>query len=311
MKASHCVVTGIILLSAIVISPCVAQQVGEEIKTIEQLYPNLASGILTYASVNTLKEGVLLKASDIQITKSDIDAAIAKQPQQFQQELAQNAFFVLEQEATEKLLKKLAKERLSIQGRDADSMDANQTIKIFFEDLTKDVNVAASDVEIFYKENESIFCGTPLEKVRNQIESYVLQDKKQRFVDEYIKTVGQRIDIQVSGTWTNAQARLAKDNPLDKARTTGKPTLAVFSAKSCCGPDKMLPVMNTVQEKYGDKVNIVYIEPQQEQILSARYGIRAIPAQIFYDAAGKEFFRHNGFFSDKDIFAKLNDIGVR
>ena len=311
MKAINCVLTGIILLSAIVISPCVAQQVGEEIKTVKQLYPNLAAGILTYAKVNTLQDGVLLKASDIQITQSDVDAAIAKQPQQFQQELTRNAFFILEQEATEKLLKKLAKERLSVQGRDVNSMDADQMIKTFFEDLAKDVNVAAGDVEIFYKENESIFCGTPLEKVRNQIESYVLQDKKQRFADEYIKTVGQRIDIQVSGTWTNAQARLAKDNPLDKARTNGKPTLAVFSAKSCCGPDKMLPVMKTVQEKCGGKVNIVYIEPRQEQILSARYGIRAIPTQIFYDAVGQEFFRHSGFFSDKDIFAKLNDIGVK
>jgi thioredoxin 1 len=184
-------------------------------------------------------------------------------------------------------------------------------IKTFFEDLTRDINVAAGDIETFYKENESVFCGTPLGKVRKQIETYVLQDKQQRFVDGYIKTIGQQIDIQVSETWTNAQSRIAKGNPLDKARTTGKPTLAVFSAKSCCGPDKMLPVINTVQEKCGDKINIVYVEPQKEQILSARYGIRSIPAQIFYDAAGKEFFRHNGFFSDKDIFAKLNDIGVK
>jgi thioredoxin 1 len=295
----------------IVISPCFAQQAGEEIKTVEQIYPNLATGILTYAKVNTLQEEILLKASDIQITKSDIDAAIGKQPQQFQQELTRNAFFVLEQDATEKLLKKLAKERLPIQDKDVNSMDDSQMIKTLFEELAKDVKVTAGDVETFYKENESVFCGTPLEKVRAQIESYVLQDKKQRFIDEYINTIGQRIDIQVSSTWIKNQAQLAKDNPLDKARTNGKPTLAVFSAKSCCGPDKMLPVISTVQEKCRDKINIVYIEPRQEQILSARYGIRSIPTQIFYDAAGKEFSRHSGFFSDKDIFAKLNDIGVK
>jgi thioredoxin 1 len=73
----------------------------------------------------------------------------------------------------------------------------------------------------------------------------------------------------------------------------------------------MLPVINTVRAKYNDKVNIVYIEPQKEQILSARYGIRSIPAQVFYDAKGKEFFRHSGFFSDTDIVAKLTETGVK
>lgn len=312
MKAINYVVAGVIVLTGFAFSPCFAQQqASEEIKTVEQVYPNLAAGILTYAKTDTLQEGVLLKTSDIQITQSDIDAAISKQPQQFQQELRQNTFFVLEQEATGKLLKKLAKENLSKQGKDVNSMDDNQLINAFFEDLTKDVKVTDSDIEKFYKENESIFCGTPLEKVRGQIGSFVLQDKKQKFVDEYIKTIGQKIDIQVSDAWTKQQAEFAKDNPLDKARTNGKVTLAVFSAKSCCGPDKMLPVINTIRAKYNDKVNIVYIEPQKEQILSARYGIRSIPAQVFYDVKGKEFFRHSGFFSDADIVAKLTEIGVK
>ena len=244
MKAINSILTGIIFLAAVAISPCFAQQqVSEDAKTVEQLYPNLAAGILTYAKAGVLQDGVLLKTSDIQITQSDIDAVIAKQPPQFQQELRQNAFFVLEQEATGKLLKKLAKESLSSQSKDVNSMDDNQLVNTFFEDITKDINVADGDIEKFYKENESIFCGTPLEKVRGQIGSFVLQDKKQKFVDEYIKTIGQRIDIQVSDSWTKQQAEFAKDNPLDKARANGKVTLAVFSAKSCCGPDKMLPVI--------------------------------------------------------------------
>lgn len=123
--------------------------------------------------------------------------------------------------------------------------------------------------------------------------------------------MGQRIDIQVSDAWVKQQAEFAKDNLLDRARTDGKVTLAVFSAKSCCGPDKMLPVINALQAKYNDKINIVYIEPRQKQILSARYGVRSIPTQIFYDAKGKEFFRHSGFFSDADIAAKLTEIGVK
>jgi thioredoxin 1 len=35
-----------------------------------------------------------------------------------------------------------------------------------------------------------------------------------------------------------------------------------------------------------------------------------IPTQIFYDAAGKELFRHEGFFGKDDILAKWKEFGV-
>ena len=184
-------------------------------------------------------------------------------------------------------------------------------IKTFFENITKDINVTDQDVETFYKENESVFCGTPLNSVRKQIVSYVLQDKQQRFVDQYIQTLGLKMEILVSDSWTKQQAVNAKDNPLDMARAAAKPTLAIFSAASCCGPDKMMPIRDALLKKYDTKINIVYIEPKKEQILAARYAIRSIPTQILYDKTGKEIFRHSGFFSEKDIIGKLSEMGVQ
>ncbi len=280
------------------------------IKTVEQLYPNLAAGVLTYAKVSVLPEGVLLKSNGIEISSNDIDKSISGQPEQFQAELKKNAFFVLEQEATGKILKKVAAQKLPEKGKDVNSMDDNHLVQSFFEELTKDVKVTDKDIETFYKENESIFCNTPLKSVRKQIESYVVQDKKQRFVAQYIQMLGQKLEIVVSDSWTKQQAANAKDNPLDKARATGKPTLAIFSAASCCGPDKMIPIRDALLKRYDTNINIVYIEPRKEQILASRYGIRAIPTQVFYDSKGREFFRHSGFYSEKDITNKLGEMGV-
>jgi len=42
-----------------------------------------------------------------------------------------------------------------------------------------------------------------------------------------------------------------------------------------------------------------------------KYDIKMIPTQILYDMTGKEFFRHSGFFSEKDIIDKLNELGVQ
>ena len=290
---------------------CYAETGDGQTQTVEQLYPNLAAGVLTYAKVNTLPECILLKADGFEIAQKDIDRSIAQQPWQLQTELKKNSFFILEQETTGKLLIKLAKEKLSKNDKDVNSIDDNQIVQAFFKELTKDVKVTEQDVETFYKENESVFCGTPLESVRKQIESYVLQDKQQRLVDQYIQTLGQKIEITVSDSWTKQQATNVKDNPLDKARAAGKPTLAIFSAASCCGPDKMIPVKEALIKKYNGKINIVYIEPRKEQILAARYGIRSIPSQVIFNSKGKEHFRHSGFFSEKDIIGKLNELGVQ
>jgi len=304
-------IAGLFFFTAFAILPSYAEQAGEAPETVEQLYPNLAAGVLTYAKVSVLPEGILLKSEGIEISSSGIDKSISGQPEQFQSELKKNAFFVLEQEATGKILKKVAAQKLSENGKDVNSTNENQLLQTFFEELTKDVKVTDKDIETFYKENESVFCGTPLKSVRTQIESYVLQDMKQRFVDQYIQTLGQKLEIVVSDSWTKQQAVIAKDNPLDKARATGKPTLAIFSAASCCGPDKMIPIRDELLKKYDTKINIVYVEPRKEQILAARYGIRSIPTQVFYDNTGREFFRHSGFYSEKDITNKLSQMGVQ
>ncbi len=304
--------TDILLIVMLAVMPCYAQDDDpNSTQTVKQLYPNLASSALTYAAIGTLPDGVLLKSEDIEIRTSDLDQSILQQPEQLQAELKKNAFFVLEQEATGRLLKIIAAQTLSQSGKDVDSIEDNQLIQTFIKELTKDIKVTDQDIETFYKENEAVFCGTPLASVRKQIESYVLQDKQQRFVDQYIQTLGRKMEITISDSWTKQQAAKAQDNPLDKARNEGKPTLAIFSAASCCGPDKMIPVKQGLEKKYDNRISIVYIEPRHEQILAARYGIRSIPSQIIFDSKGKEHFRHSGFLSEVDITAQLNELGVK
>lgn len=308
MKRNSYKLAAVIAVLTAMISGIAVAENPVPVKTVDGIYPNLAAGALTYAKVSVLPDGVLLKSEGVEITSSSIDKFISGQAKQFQAELKKNAFFVLEQQATGEILKQIASKKLS---KKVNSTDDKQLLSTFFEGLTKDIKVIEKDVETFYRENESVFCGTPLKSVRKQIESYVLGDKKQRFIDQYVQTLGQKIEIVVSDSWTKQQAVSSKDNSLDKARATGKPTLAIFSAASCCGPDKMIPVRDALLKKYDKKINIVYIEPKKEQILAARYGIRSIPSQIFYNDKGKEFFRHSGFYSEKDITGKLTEMGVK
>ncbi|HUW20778.1 MAG TPA: thioredoxin family protein [Sedimentisphaerales bacterium] len=292
----------------------VATGTAEETPTIGQtvtaIYPNLASGVLTFAELADLPKGILLRAGEVEMSEIDVSKSIEKQPKQFQEQLRKNAFFVLEKEATRKLLVEAARKSLNETGEQTPPKSEQELINKYIARVTERITVTEDDISRFYEENEASFCGTPLEKVKDRIGPYVLGEKKQRAIDEHLRTLGQRISILVSASWTKEQAVLARDNPLNKARDNGKPTLVIFSAASCCGPDKMLPVLKSLQEKYADKINILYLEARKEQILAARYAVHSIPTQILYDKGGKEVFRHSGFLPQTDVEKKLKDVGI-
>jgi thioredoxin 1 len=48
----------------------------------------------------------------------------------------------------------------------------------------------------------------------------------------------------------------------------------------------------------------------EDQILAARFGIRGIPVQVFFDARGDEVFRHVGFFAQEKVDQQLARMGV-
>lgn len=56
---------------------------------------------------------------------------------------------------------------------------------------------------------------------------------------------------------------------------------------------------------------MVFIDVWKNRREGARYGIQPIPAPIFIDAAGKELFRHQGFYAKKDILAKWAELGIK
>jgi thioredoxin 1 len=116
--------------------------------------------------------------------------------------------------------------------------------------------------------------------------------------------------VEVSATWTKEQSILAKDNPVDKARASGKPSLVDFGSTGCRPCDMLAPILETLRKKYVGKLNVVFVHVGQEQILATRYGVQTIPMQFFYDKNGKEVFRHVGFFAQPEIEKILAQMGV-
>lgn len=88
------------------------------------------------------------------------------------------------------------------------------------------------------------------------------------------------------------------------------PRLVDLGAGKCIPCKLMKPVLEELTKEYSDQFRTVFIDVWENKEAGAPYNIRIIPTQIFYDAAGKELFRHEGFYSKKDILAKWKELGV-
>ena len=91
---------------------------------------------------------------------------------------------------------------------------------------------------------------------------------------------------------------------------SGLPRLVDLGAGKCIPCKMMAPILEELKEQYKGKLEVVFVDVWENPDAGTQYGIKLIPTQIFFDAAGKELFRHEAFFSKEDILAKWKEFGV-
>ncbi|MCK8603666.1 thioredoxin family protein [Syntrophobacteraceae bacterium DRH4] len=90
----------------------------------------------------------------------------------------------------------------------------------------------------------------------------------------------------------------------------GMVTMLDIGATECIPCKMMAPIMEELEKEYHGKAAIVFIDVWKHREQGPKYGIRAIPTQIFYDKEGKEVYRHEGFMDKESIVAELRKLGV-
>ncbi len=91
----------------------------------------------------------------------------------------------------------------------------------------------------------------------------------------------------------------------------GMVTMVDIGAKKCIPCKMMAPIMEKLEKVYQGKAAIIFIDVWENPQQAPRFGVSTIPTQIFYDATGKEVFRHIGFMSEEAIVAQLQKMGVK
>jgi len=279
--------------------------------TMDSVYPGVATGALTFSVPAELPGGLVVRAGEVTIDRKALEAEIAKVPAEIREQMRKNGFFVAEQLVGREIVLRDARKDAAARGIDSTGTAEEDLIQGYVQQIVKDVQVTDAEAEKFYAENKDM-CGTAtLEQISGQLKQYILGEKRQAAIAEYIRTLGRSRLIEVSAAWVKEQAVLAKDNPVDKARASGKPSMVDFGADGCRPCDMMTPVLATLKAKYEGKANVFFVHVRKEQVLAARYGIESIPVQVFFDKDGKEVSRHTGFFPQDEIEKKLAEMGVK
>jgi hypothetical protein len=72
----------------------------------------------------------------------------------------------------------------------------------------------------------------------------------------------------------------------------------------------MAPILKDLKTEYAGRMDVEFIDVWKSPDAGKAYKIKLIPTQIFFDASGKERFRHEGFFGTEDILGKWKELGV-
>ena len=88
------------------------------------------------------------------------------------------------------------------------------------------------------------------------------------------------------------------------------PTLVVLGTPSCPPCVRMKPVLEKIGKQYAEKASVIPIDVGIHKEQLARFGVKAIPAEVFFNADGREVYRRVGFMSEQEILDQLKKMGL-
>ena len=91
----------------------------------------------------------------------------------------------------------------------------------------------------------------------------------------------------------------------------GKLSLVVLGTPTCPPCIRMKPILEKIGRQYAEKVAVIPVDVSIHTEQAARFGVKAIPVEVFFDADGREVYRHVGFMSEKDILNQFRKMGLQ
>jgi thioredoxin 1 len=181
--------------------------------------------------------------------------------------------------------------------------------ELFSRVVFADISVADEEAMKFYKDNQSQMNNLTFDQMKPQIADYLIQQKRQSAVESYIANLVQAAKITRNEKWRQVEEKKV-NNPITAALKNSLPTMVDFGSTTCLPCIQMKPIMEELRSELTGKANIIFINVNEQPVLTRQYKITLIPLQVFFDKSGTEIYRHIGFFPKDSIMLNLNKAGL-
>ena len=163
-------------IGTLAVSGVVAQS---QATTVAGRYSYLCSGALVSARLVDLPAGVILRSGEIKITQKDLDAEIRQSPKELWPQLKRNLFFVLENSATNAVLRYEAS-TWARQAKNGSDQDEDGGIKAYLASLRSALSVTDDEAKSFYDKNKDAVGDATYDQAKDQ-EHTILNIQEARF----------------------------------------------------------------------------------------------------------------------------------
>ena len=125
-----------------------------------------------------------------------------------------------------------------------------------------------------------------------------------------VLTIKRNKPEQTTGAALNVTAKIETAAQPDIPVSARLPLLLDLGSDECIPCKEMAPILEEIKAEYAGIFQVQFMDIRKEPLLAQVYSVRVMPTQIFFDASGKELFRHEGFYSKDDILSKWKELGV-
>jgi thioredoxin 1 len=72
----------------------------------------------------------------------------------------------------------------------------------------------------------------------------------------------------------------------------------------------MKPILEKLAGQYAGRAAVVPIDVLIHQDQMVRFGVKAIPVQVFFNTDGRETYRHIGYMDERSIVDQFKKLGL-